>query len=220
MKSLQVFSDKKRSIFTGSFIFLTMLLYVLFPAESRLNPTLQSIVLGVALFVLLPILYVKLVLREPLSTLGFRGSVRTFGLLSIPLSVIPLLSVWYVLLRTFPVAEAYHIPAAISGSFVMFLSYEVLLVGSISFLYEVFFRGAVQLLWLRESVLPAVFAQVALFVTFMAVSGGGLFWSDASLILAAFASGFVASYTRSISYAWASAWLMIFLSDVFVLLSR
>lgn len=217
---MQVFSDRKRSIFTGSFIFLTMLLYALFPAESRLDPTLQSVVLGVALFVLLPILYVRLVLREPLSALGFRGSVRKSGLLSIPLSVIPLLSVWYVLLRTFPVAEAYRIPAAVSGSFGVFLSYEVLLVGAISFLYEVFFRGAVQLLWLRGSVLSGVFVQAVLFIAFMAVSGGGLSWSDASLILAAFASGFVASYTRSIPYAWASAWLMIFLSDVFVLLSR
>jgi len=217
---LPLLSRWKRFLLTGLFVVGTMLVYALFPVEARLNATAQSVLLGVAFFVALPILFVRFVLREPLSGIGFQGSVRTFGPGVALLVVVPILSVWYVLIRTFPVADAYRLPVMIRGSFPFFLLYEVVLVGAIAFLYEVFFRGFVLILWLKKAGLWAVFFQAGLLASFVALAGRGISWQDVPLLLASLASGFVASYTRSIPYAWVSAWLILFLSDVLILVIR
>ncbi len=220
MNLVPLLSRWKRFLMTGIFVIASLLLYGLFPAESRLNGTVQSLVLGAAVFFVLPILFVRMVLCEPFSTLGFRGSNRRFGVVSIPLVVVPILSIWYVLLRTYPVASSYDLPSTVRSSFPLFLFYEVVLVGAIAFLYETFFRGLVQILWLRSFGLWAVFMQLALFLAFVVSVGGGLSWQNAPIFLAGLASGFVASYTGSIPYAWVSAWLVLFLSDVLILVSR
>ncbi|NTW90113.1 MAG: CPBP family intramembrane metalloprotease [Candidatus Moranbacteria bacterium] len=220
MNLIPLLSRWKRFLMTGVFVVASLLLYGLFPTESRLSGTIQSLTLGAAVFLVLPILFAKTVLHEPLSALGFRGSNRRFGAVSIPLVVIPILSIWYVLLRTYPVASSYTLPSTVRSSFPIFLFYEIVLVGVIAFLYETFFRGLVQILWLRSAGLWAVFIQAALFFVFVVSVGGGFSWQDMPLCLAGLASGFVASYTGSVSYAWVSAWLVLFLSDVLILVSR
>jgi membrane protease YdiL (CAAX protease family) len=220
MNLIPLLSRWKRFLMTGIFVVASLLLYGLFPTESRLGDTVQSLTLGSAVFLLLPILFTKMVLREPLSALGFRGSDRRFGVISIPLVVIPILSIWYVLLRTYPVASSYALPSTVRSSFPIFLFYEVVLVGVIAFLYETFFRGLVQILWLRSVGMWAAVIQAAVFVVFVISVGDGLSWQDVPLFLAGLASGFVASYTRSVPYAWVSAWLVLFLSDVLILVSR
>ncbi|HWQ59898.1 MAG TPA: hypothetical protein VN420_01975 [Candidatus Fimivivens sp.] len=220
MTFLPLLSRWKPMLRTGLLALGTLAVYILFPAESRLNATVQSVLLGAALFVVVPILYVKLILRAPLSSLGFQDSTRRLGFLAVPLVAILVLSVWYVLLRIFPVSDSYFLPVAIRSSFPLFLLYEVVLVGLIAFLYEVFFRGLVLILWLRRFGLGAAFFQAGLFLAFVAVSGNGLVWQDAPLLLSATASGFIASYTRSIPYSWVTAWLVLFLSDVLILVIR
>ncbi|MEI7750081.1 MAG: hypothetical protein WCJ25_03690 [Candidatus Moraniibacteriota bacterium] len=220
MNFLPLLSRWKRFLLTGLFVVGTMLVYALFPAEARLNTTAQSVLLGVAFFVALPILFVRLVLHEPLSALGFQGSIRRFGPLAVLFVVVPILLIWYALIRTFPVADAYRLPTMIRTSFPFFVLYEVVLVGAITFLYEVFFRGFVLILWLKKAGLWAVFFQVGLFASFVALTGKGLSWQDVPLLCASLASGFVASYTRSVPYAWVSAWLILFLSDVLILVIR
>jgi hypothetical protein len=220
MNILPLLSRWKKSLLTGLFAVATLAIYAFFPADARLNVTIQSVLLGVAFFVALPIFFVRLVLREPLSALGFQGSIRRYGPVAVLLAVVPILSIWYVLFHVFPVAASYRLPAVIRTSFPFFLFYEVVLVGAISFLYEVFFRGFVLILWLRNAGLWAVFFQTGLFASFLAVSGRGITWQDVPLLFASLASGFVAHYTRSVSYSWASAWLILFLSDVLILVIR
>lgn len=220
MNLVPLFSRWKRFLMTGVFVVASLLLYGLFPAESRLSGTVQSLTLGVVVFLVLPMLFAKTVLRDPLSAIGFRGSNRRLGAISIPIVVVPILLIWYMLLRTYPVTSSYVLPSAVRNSFLLFLFYEVVLVGAIAFLYETFFRGLVQILWLRSFGLWAVFVQAALFFVFIISVGGGLSWQDVPLCLAGLASGFVASYTGSVPYAWVSAWLVLFLSDVLILVSR
>jgi hypothetical protein len=162
---------------------------------------------------------VKVILREPLSLLGFQGNEGRFGFVMVPLTVIPVLSIWYVMLRLYPASGAYGLPTIVRSSFPFFILYEVVLTGALAFLYEVFFRGTVQLLWLRKAGFSAVLYQVALFLLFMSVTDG-ITWGSVPLILAAAAAGLVAQYTRSIYYSFAAAWILLFLSDVFLLIQR
>ncbi len=217
---LLLLSKWKRFFQITILVFGTLAVYVFFPAESRLDVTVQSILLSVVFFVVLPILFVKLILHESLSVLGFQGSKSRFGIVAVLAVVIPIVSVWYIFLRTYPVAESYYLPAVVHDSFPFFLLYEIILIGSLAFLYEVFFRGFVLILWLRKTGIWAVFFQSALFAFFLMASGVGFSWQDAPLLLASLGSGFVAFYTRSVPYSWLSAWLILFLSDVLILIIR
>lgn len=216
MQSLAFLSPKKQFVATGLMVLGALLSYYYFPFDEKLNDTVQALVSGVVFFLLLPILYVRLILKEPVSMLGFRGSDRRFGFISVPLTVIPVLSIFYLLVRQYPVEEGYFIPSLAMGSFPIFLLYEILFVGTIAFLYEVFFRGFVQLLWLRGAGLFGVFIQAAIAVVFVALLGG-LTWQELPMVLAALFSGFVAFYTGSIWYSWAASWLILFLSETYLL---
>jgi hypothetical protein len=216
MQSLAFLSPKRRFVVTGLMAIGTLLLYYFFPFDEKLNDALQAIVSGTVFFLVLPILYVRLILKEPVSLIGFRGSERRHGWISVPLVTIPVLSVLYLLVRYYPVEEGYYIPTLAESSFPIFLLYEILLVGAIAFLYEAFFRGFMQLLWLRSLGLWAVFVQAGIFFLFVLFTDG-VTWQSVPMILSAFTAGFTAHYTRSIWYSWGASWLLLFLSETYLL---
>ncbi len=211
--------SKKRFLADGLAVLLALSAYYLFPVDAKLNGVTQSIVLGVAFLGILPVLYVRMIRKESVSAIGLGPSVRRFGWLSVPLAAVSALSVLYLLVRYYPVGEGYYLPSLAMSSFPIFLLYEVFAVGMIAFLYEVFFRGFIQLLWLGRYGLSAVFFQFAIFSAFLLVTDG-IFWQSAPLLVAALSSGFIASYTRSIYYSWASGWLILFLADAYFLISK
>lgn len=211
--------SKKRFLADGLAVLLALSAYYLFPVDAKLNGVTQSIVLGIAFLGILPVLYARLIRKEPVSAIGLGPSARRLGWLSIPLATVSALSVLYLLVRYYPVGESYYIPSLAVSSFPIFLLYEVLAVGVIAFLYEIFFRGFVQLLWLGRYGLSAVFFQFAIFSVFFLVTDG-ISWQSAPMLVAAVSSGFIASYTRSIYYSWISGWLVLFLADAYFLISK
>lgn len=219
MDAITMLSKWKTPLRTGLFISATLVVYASFPVEDRLSPTIQSLVLGIAFFLVLPTLFTRFVSREPLSVIGFGGSVRRYGAFAVPLVALSILSVWYAMVRTFPVVDTYHLPVTVRNSFPYFLVYEIFLVGLVTLLYEVFFRGLILLSWLRNAGWWAVAIQSVILILFIAASNGGVSWQNAPLLLASVGAGSVAFYTRSVPYAWATSWLILFLSDVIILVS-
>lgn len=216
MQALTRLSPYRRFIATAAAVLGALFLYQAFPIDDRLNPTFQSVLLGALFFVALPVLFVRIILKERLQAIGLMRSERRLAWLSVPLVAIPTLAILYLITRIYPVAEGYYIPTLAAGSFPVFLLYEVVLVGAIAFLYEVFFRGFVQLVWLGRYGITAAFIQAAIFFGFVLFSDD-VTWQSVPVTLAALASGFVVFYTRSIWYSWATAWLVLFLADVYFL---
>lgn len=109
--------------------------------------------------------------------------------------------------------EAYRLPAFIQKSFKWFVVYEVLVVGGIALLYEVFFRGLVMKLWLGPFGPVAIVLQSALFIGFIGISSG-FSWQYALLCYASLFSGAVAYFSRSIYASWLANWTFFFLVDL------
>ena len=216
MQTLAFLSPKRRFVTTGFMVFGALFAYHLFPFDAKLNETAQAIISGALFFLVLPMLYVKLILKEPIHSLGFRRSERPYGAILIPLATISALSILYLLIRFYQIESVYYIPTLAKESFLWFLLYEVLLVGAVAFLYEVFFRGFVQLLWLRKLGLSAAFLQAGLFASAVFLLSA-VTWQELPMLLAVFFAGAVAFYTRSIWYSWATSWLILFLADVYLL---
>jgi membrane protease YdiL (CAAX protease family) len=109
-------------------------------------------------------------------------------------------------------------PLLVETSFFWFMVYTLTLLPLTLIIYEVFFRGMVQILWLGNT-WKAVAIQGVLFGALIYLTVG-LTLIDAPLIIAAFVAGFVAKKTGSLWYAFLTSYLSIFLTDVLFLSLR
>jgi membrane protease YdiL (CAAX protease family) len=125
----------------------------------------------------------------------------------------------WVLLYQYPeIAFQATFPLLVEASFVWFVVYTLTLLPLTLIIYEVFFRGMVQILWLGNT-WKAVAIQGILFSALIYLTAG-LTLIDAPQIIAAFVAGFVAKKTGSLWYAFLTSYLSIFLTDVLFLSLR
>ncbi len=205
--------QKEKMIMTTLFVCITLGLLYGLPESGSLDSTLQDIIASSIFLLVLPVIYCKMILKEPLSSIGLREArwLPAFfwgGVMIVVGGVLLLL-----LLPVEGFREAYRLPAFIQKSFKWFVVYEVLVVGGIALLYEVFFRGLVMKLWLGPFGPVAIVLQSALFIGFIGISSG-FSWQYALLCYASLFSGAVAYFSRSIYASWLANWTFFFLVDL------
>ena len=184
-----------------------------------MNPVFQMLLVSVAFFLVVPVLYCKIVLKESLHNMGWQaGNVFTGIILSL-LTVSGGLVIMYFLDRYTSFGRAYQLPVSIQTDFLWFLLYEALMMPVMTLFYEVFFRGFIGLLWLRSLGPVSVLLQAGFF-GLMFFLAGDLTVKEIPLLLFAPLSGLIAYYSRSIWYSWGATWLFFFLIDVYFLVTR
>lgn len=213
---MKEFFLNKRFIVTGLLVLFSIVFLGYFTQSDKVNPVFQTLLVSVTFFLVVPALYCKIVLKESLKNLGwqsgnfFRGVFSSIICIAIGLGVILLLSRF----TAFP--EKYFLPRIVETNFLWFMAYELILVAFALFLYESFFRGLVELLWLRSFGFLAIFLQSALFISLLYLADD-LSWQRVPAILFSPLAGIVAYYSRSIWYSFAASWIFFFLTDIFLL---
>ena len=205
--------QKEKMIMTTLFVCITLGLLYGLPESGSLDSTLQEIIASSIFLLVLPVIYCKMILKEPLSSIGLREAhwLPAFFWGGVMIAVGGVLL--FLLLPVEGFREAYRLPAFIEKSFKWFVVYEVLVVGGIALLYEVFFRGLVMKLWLGPFGPVAIVLQSALFIGFIGISSG-FSWQYAVLCYASLFSGVVAYFSRSIYASWLANWALFFLVDL------
>ena len=205
--------QKEKMIMTTLFVCITLGLLYGLPESGSLDSTLQEIIASSIFLLVLPVIYCKMILKEPLSSIGLREArwLPAFFWGGVMIAVGGVLL--FLLLPVEGFREAYRLPAFIEKSFKWFIVYEVLVVGGIALLYEVFFRGLVMKLWLGPFGPVAIVLQSALFIGFIGISSG-FSWQYAVLCYASLFSGVVAYFSRSIYASWLANWALFFLVDL------
>lgn len=161
-----------------------------------------------------------MVLKESLKNLGLQRGNFGAGVLTAIVSVALALAAVIMLALAFPQFRAqYAFPALVETSFVWFVLYELVLVSFMVILYEVFFRGLVVLLWLKELGLWAVLIQAGLFFSFAYLSQD-ISWQRLPLLIFCPLAGFIAYRSGSLWYSFAASWIFLFLTDTFFLVFR
>lgn len=204
---------------TGGVALAGILIMAYLPESTRLSPVVQSVIVSLGAFLVLPILYCKMILKRPLADLGFQGGSMIAGVGGGLIAIVSGLALLFGLLYFTPLLDDFRLPPLVEKSFLAFLLYEVALNGWITFLFEVFFRGLVMLLWFRAFGLWAIFVQAALFGTVVLISGGVTPQLIPFLLFSPLA-GLVAYQSRSLYASWGASWFFIFLVDVIFLLVR
>lgn len=217
---MRVFTQKeKHFVGTAILIAFCILFFAFFETSSQLSLVLQAFIITCIFFLILPVTYVRLVLREPLAHLGFRRVNNPWGVSWAALGVlVGFLSIWF-LVRTYPtVASETLFPVLVETKFPWFIAYALTLMPLTILIYEVFFRGMIQILWLQNSWL-AVFVQFFLFGGLLLVTGGFV-WASAPLVIVAIVAGIVAKQTQSLWYAILTSYLITFSTDILFLSLR
>jgi membrane protease YdiL (CAAX protease family) len=218
-----ILARNKEFLVTSLVVMVSILFLGYFKESSQISPALQGLIVAVAVFLVIPLLYCKIVLEQPLSRLGFQRGNPWAGIGGSVLALGIALSALFVLWNFTPLLEGYRLPVAVEEQFLFFVLYEVLLNGLFLFLFEVFFRGMILLLWLKDFRIWGVFLQALVFTGILYLSGdmsNGINPQTLPMLLFAPFAGLIAYQSRSIWYSFGASWFFILLVDALVLILR
>lgn len=202
-----------RNFFTTSLVVLACLvLFSVFPTSNIF----QEIISSLTFFFVVPILYVKIILKKDLGEFGFqKGDVKKGIILALESLILSILII-YILFEYFSFAKNYQIPPAVANNFQFFVLYEIFIVGFFTALYEILFRGFIQFSFFEKIGFWVILVQFLLFVMLF-LATGNLNWSIAPFIVMAPFSGYTALKSKSILYSFVSTLVFIILIDAFVI---
>ena len=209
----------KEFIGTTTVVVASLLLLAYLGDYNEIDPLLRSLITYVSVFLVIPLLYCKIMLGRPLSSIGFqRGNIWAGiggSVLAVSVALVALLVLW----NFTPLLKDYKLPVAVEERFLIFVLYEVFVNGFIVLLYETFFRGFIMLLWLRRFGIWSVVFQAALFFGLFYLSGSIVADTIPAILFAPFA-GLIAYQSRSIWFSYGASWFFYFLTDAIVLIFR
>lgn len=224
MHSLILLLIRHKEFIVTTLVVVTSILFLGYFKESQqVNPELQGLIVAIAVFLVIPLFYCKLVLERSLSALGFQRGNPWAGIGGSVIALGLSLGALFVLWNFTPLLEGYRLPVIVEEQFLFFVLYELLLSGIFLFLLEVFFRGMVLLLWLRDLGIWGVGVQALLFGGILFLSGdmdNGLNPQTLPLLLFAPFAGLIAYQSRSLWYSFGASWFFMLIVDVLVLILR
>lgn len=210
-------SRNKEFLTTTLIVVISILFLGYFKESEQVDPKIQGLIVASTVFLVIPLLYCKIILERPLSALGFQRGNAWAGIGGGVIALSAALSALFVLWNFTPLLEGYRLPVIVEEQFLFFVLYELFFNAFFLFLFEVFFRGMILLLWLRELRIWGVFIQAGLF-------GGILFLSNSidaqtlPLLLFAPFAGLIAYQSRSLWYSLGFGWFFLLLVDALVLI--
>ncbi len=201
--------NKKEFIATILIIIACLAFFGFFPANGLFQQNLSA----AAFLMIIPLLYVKMVLKKDFKDFGWQWGKTKEGVRWMAISTFLSLLVFYILFHYTDFRQQYFLPAIVTGNFWFFLGYEIFLVGMFVVFYEVFFRGFVLFSFIRLKYV-SVFASVFLFAVLLLASEN-FDWLHAHYLIAAPFAGIIAYQSRSIFYSIAFTWIFIIIADAF-----
>jgi hypothetical protein len=210
------FLSKDSVLSMSSFVILVCLfLSISFPAE----PGLQQITKNLFFMIIIPVLYIKLVLKKDLKNYGLnipeKGH-RKFGLFWAALMLFVSLLIAYLLLNYTGFKKEYGLAAYIVDNFWIFLIYELVLVNILLFIQNFFYQGFVLFTFFKKMDYWSVFVQFMLYILFILVLGN-FSWQLAPFIILSLTGGWVTYKSHSFVYSYIMGLLFIIILDSYII---
>lgn len=153
----------KENITVSLVALICLSVYSVFPVEDDIF---QGIISGVFFLLVIPLLCIKIILKESLSNYGLQWGNWKKGVILSAFSGLLSAAVVYLLYSYAPLVSQYQIPRFIADNFSLFVFYELVVSGSLIILYEFFFRGFILFSFRRQWGWGAVVLQALAAVVF------------------------------------------------------
>ncbi len=190
-------------------ILLCLILFIYFPVYNSI----QELTKVFFFFLLVPILYIKFILKENINEWGLNLQNKkkgfTWAILMLMLSLI----IAYVFIRYTSFITHYPLSSLIINNFWGFLVYILIFINLILFLQEYFFRGFVLFTFYQKLGYWSILIQVGLYLIMILLIPGNfqqLLWQSIPFIILAFTGGVTAYKSKSMIYSYFSG-LLFFL---------
>lgn len=204
--------QNKELIVTSGVIVLCLVLFAIFPREG----VFQEIIANLTFLLVIPILYIKIILKKKLGNFGLQTGDKKKGIIWAVLSLGISLLIFYIVYNYTDFPKYYRLPQEIMNNFWLFVFFEVLLIGSLTVLYEFFFRGFVMFNFTEKFGYWAIAIQFLLFILFF-LATGNLGWSVIPGIIIAPFAGVAAYKGRSLIYSFAVSLFFIIILDALII---
>lgn len=208
----ELLSNWKTELISSAVILLCLLLVSSFPVQGNMQ------IFSSILFFLfiLPVLYIKFILKQDLDRFGFNLKNKLAGLRwSLAMLIVSFLVV-SLLMHFYEFEQKYLIPAYLAQSYWSFLFYELVLVNFLLFIQEFFFRGFVLFSFAEKLNFFAPFVQFLIFALFLAATDS-IGWKAAPSIILSLTGGIVAYKSKSIIYPYLTSLLFMIILDAYII---
>lgn len=202
----------KKEIITFLVVFLCLLLAMTFPA----NGDFQLLSRIVFFLVVLPILYIKFILKKTVSEFGLNLRDNRTGLLWAFIMLIASFLIALILFYFFHLETQYIIPAFVINNFWVFVFYELVVMNFILFVFEFFFRGFLQTILEKKVGIWAPLVQCAVFLGFLFLTQK-LAWQYTPLIILSLTGGVVAYKSKSFVYSYIMGIVFTIAIDLYII---
>lgn len=210
-KHINRLKKNKALLVTSIVILLCLALSIFFPVQN----TFQSISRSIFFLIVLPVLYIKLILKENLSGWGWNLENKKIGLIWSAAALLLALIVFYSLIRFAGFSVNYKVSPIAANNFIFFLLYELIFLNIFFFLQEFFFKSFV-LFSFRKFGVWAVFIQTGLYLLSL-IFAGKFSWQTLPFMFISFLGGIVVYKTRSFFYSYFFGLSFIILLDAFII---
>lgn len=183
-------------------------LYLLFPTANAF----QQIISSAAFLLVIPLLYIKIILKKPLADYGLQAGDKKTGFFLTGISLLTAIPLFYVLFNYTALPRYHNLPAIVIRNFSYFIIYEIFLVGLFAVFYEFFFRGFLTLGFSKIWGYWSIAIQFFVFILFLFLSRGND-WSFILFAIIAPFSALTAYRSRSIVYSFGTTLIFIILAD-------
>ena len=210
------FFKSKEIIVSGAVAAICSILAIFFPE----NNFLQSLTKGLFFFFLIPVLYIKFVLKKEMSDFGLNvRQIRTgvaWGLSMLLLGSV----LMYLVISYTDFFNHYAVSLSVVGNFWIFIFYNLVILNIFLFFQEYFFRGFVLNVFSPKffawSILIETVLYAAVFLTESLMSGKS-FWTSVPFIILSLTGGVTAYKSKSMVYSWISGVIFLLLLNSYLI---
>jgi len=202
----------KEELTTLAVVFACLLLVTFFPASGSS----QFFTKNLFFLLIVPVLYIKLVLKKSLGQFGFNLKNHKTGILWALAALGFSLVLFFAFLHFYPSFNADSLPNAVTASFWAFLFYELVIVSSLFFLQQFFTQGFVLFSAQEKLGIWSVLLSFSVLLVFL-LSNNSLSLSDLPLLVF-FLTGSFASYkSGSFIYSYLAGLLFFILTHSYLI---
>ncbi|MDR3559277.1 MAG: hypothetical protein P4L62_00300 [Candidatus Pacebacteria bacterium] len=203
--------QNKKLLLTSTVILLCLLLSAFFPTDNAVETISRSLIFLIAL----PLLYIKLILKNNISLWGWnlqnKKSGLIWGLLAFLLGAV----IFYPLTHWTVFVQNYSIDPLVASSFWFFVLYELVFF-NIFFFAQTFFYQGFAIYAFRRFGAWSIAIQAGIYFAVLGLSGS-FTWQSAPLIFWALAGGFAAYKSRSFAYSYIFGLSFIIMLDAWMI---
>lgn len=176
------------------------------------NDIFQEVVVGLSFFLVIPFLYCRIILKKELRDFGVQTGDTKSGIMWTGISAGVLFLIYYIIFHYTDFENKYNLPQKVASEFKYFVLYEILIVGFIAALYEIFFRGFVMFTLKERFGQWAIVMQAVIFLLLLTISGGWDY-SLVPLLVTSLFSGITAYRSQSLIYSFLVSFFSVVILD-------